>query len=364
MFLLPFGTNNPTRRFPYVTVTIIILNVIVYMGSIRSGNYSEFIGEYGFVPSDPSFLTLITYQFLHSPGFLHLHIVFNMLFLWLFGNNVEDLMGPVAFVPFYLVCGICAGLLHWASTSMGAGADVPMIGASGAVFGITGAYFVLFPRSSVRVILIFIIFPIVSFQLPALFFIGLQFAREVYYGLSTIGAGVGVAHWAHIGGFGFGAGILYLLIATRAVIVPNFDKVKRGEYANISREEKFIGRLATATEKKNFAGIPVEYRALMAAEPHVVLEPEKQMQVARIASKAQDFDMAVTAYRKMLERYPENPLSHRACMDIARIAAFRARDKQTAVSYLQWVINADTTGRIASEARMLLQRIRGGAMLQ
>lgn len=357
MFLLPFGTNNPTRKFPYATVTIIIINLIVYMGGLRSGNYFEFIGNYGFVPGDPELLNLITHQFLHSPMGLHLHLVGNMLFLWLFGNNVEDLMGPAIFVPFYLACGICAGLLHWAFAIMGGSGDIPMIGASGAVFGITGAYFVLFPRSDVRVLLFIFIIPVTSFHLPALFFLGLQFAREIYYGLSSMQAGSGVAHWAHIGGFGFGAGILYLLILMRVIIVQNFDKVKKGEYASMSQEEIFSGRLASANEKKNFSHIPADYRALMLAEPHAVLEPERQMQIGRIVAKAEDYEMAVTAYRKMLEHYPENPLSHRACLNIARIAAFQARDAGTAVAYLRWIIDSETSGQINSEAQMLMRRL-------
>jgi membrane associated rhomboid family serine protease len=225
--VFPLRDNIPTDRFPVVTVALIVANVLVYflwqrggisLGSPDSREYLCNLYEYGVIPreiTDPGFelqaqgcqrleaspwLTLFTSMFMHG-GLLHLGG--NMLFLWIFGNNVEDSMGPIRFVVFYVLGGLAADasqiLVDTSST-------IPTIGASGAVAGVLGGYLLLFPRARV-VTVVFIIFFFTILELPALLFlvvwIGQQFLFA-YFDLVGPSEGGGVAYFAHIGGFVFG----------------------------------------------------------------------------------------------------------------------------------------------------------------
>jgi len=211
MFFLPLFDDNPTRRFPVVTVAVIVACVLVYLWQRGLGPLGDVaVYAYGVVPSVllgvralppdvagvPALVTPITAMFLHG-GWLHLGG--NMLYLWIFGNNVEDAMGPVRFIVFYTLCGIAAALAQVASAPF---SDAPMIGASGAIGGVLGAYLVLYPRANVRVFMWIIIF-VRLINVPALIVLGVWFAMQVFSALSG-GAG-GVAVWAHIGGFLAGA---------------------------------------------------------------------------------------------------------------------------------------------------------------
>jgi rhomboid family protein len=236
--LFPIKDNIPTDKFPVVTVTLIVLNVLAYFlwqrGGITLGDpssphyfenlvrYSEFPYEvthpgqqcipvsqtafecskaYGPQYNLPStYLTVFTAMFMHG-GLLHLGG--NMLFLWIFGNNVEDSMGPVKFVGFYLLAGLAATA---GQILIGPDAKVPNIGASGAIAGVLGGYILLFPRARV-VTIIFIVFFFTIVELPALVILGFWFIQQVlfgYFDLDTGGAAGGVAYFAHIGGFIFG----------------------------------------------------------------------------------------------------------------------------------------------------------------
>ncbi len=354
MIPLPYSVTNPTRTFPILTVCLILLNASIYFGSASGGDVVYFWERFGFSASHVQLLTLITHQFLHG-GIMHL--IGNMWFLWLFGANLEDLMGKIGYTVYYIAGGMIAALVF--KVAMGAtppeGVAHNLIGASGAISGVMGGYFVLFPKSKVKCVLMLGWIP-VPFQLPAVFFLGLYFVMQFVMMKSMSYSNV--AYTAHIGGFAFGAGILYLLIATRAVIVPNLEKVKRGEYANIKAEEAFLGRLAAAFEKKQFGVIPELYRGLLVATPHLVFEPEKQLQVARAVNAAGDPELAIDAYRRLMAAAPEHPLSHRAGIDVAKILIGKYGDKQTAAAYLRWVTQASGgIGPLNAEAIALLQRL-------
>ena len=247
--MFPLRDNIPTERFPFVTVAIIVLNVIAYFfwqkGGITLGDpssphyfdnlvrYSEFPYEvthpgqqcipvsqdvfecskaYGPRYDLPStYVTVFTAMFMHG-GLLHLGG--NMLFLWIFGNNVEDSMGPVRFIVFYLLAGLAATA---GQVLIGPDAKVPNIGASGAIAGVLAGYLVLFPRARV-VTIIFIIFFFTIVELPALFFLGFWFVQQVlfgYFDLNSGGATGGVAYFAHIGGFVFGLAAIKLFADER-----------------------------------------------------------------------------------------------------------------------------------------------------
>ena len=225
--MFPVKDNIPTLRFPLVTVALIALNVVAYFfwqkGGLSLGSpggeayvchlvdYAEIpyevthpgeqVGQQGCpAPEAPTWLTLFTAMFMHG-GLLHLGG--NMLFLWIFGNNVEDSMGRVRYVAFYLAAGLAAAALQIA---LGPDSTVPNVGASGAIAGVLGGYLLLFPRARV-VTLIFIVFFFTIIELPAVLILGFWFVQQVlfgYFDLGSAGAEGGVAYFAHIGGFAFG----------------------------------------------------------------------------------------------------------------------------------------------------------------
>lgn len=358
MWFLPIGSENPTRKLPVLTISIIVLNVLIFLVTWYGGHYMEVLDKYAFVPAHMSIITIFTHQFLHG-GWMHL--IGNMWILWIFGINVEDLLGRIAFVPFYLACGLSAALLHAFVESFGGGGEVPTVGASGAIFGMLGAYFVLFPRSSILGRPMFFLFPLpINLKVSALFFLGLYVMMEVVNGMqSLVSSGVRIAHWAHIGGFIFGAGSLFLLIATRAVIVPNIEKVRKGKYATINAEDVFLGKLEAALENGRVSAIPDEYRTLLAKQPRVVFAPETQMNIARSVQKAGDIPLCADAYRRMLECFPGHPAAHRSGVELAKISAGFFKDRPMALAYLEWVVRTAERGPIADEARRLAPQFGG-----
>jgi membrane associated rhomboid family serine protease len=263
--VFPLKDNIPTERFPVVTVALIAINVFVFLFLQHPTGFSsvdnETVVKYGAIPyelthpgehcgygdrvtgngelitsnagtvacegqviqtsegptriraisgSEPStWLTIFTAMFMHG-GFLH--IIGNMLFLWIFGNNVEDAMGPLKFIAFYLLGGIAALALQVAFNT---DSTVPTIGASGAIAGVLGGYILLYPRARVLT-LIFIIFFVTFIEIPAVWVLGLWFLQQIYFGVADLSdpTGGGVAYFAHIGGFAFGL-IFIRIFATR-----------------------------------------------------------------------------------------------------------------------------------------------------
>lgn len=208
--MLPFKDNIPTERFPLITVVLIAVNIAVFLYELSLetvGRLDSFFFQYGMTPHDithaalqdprslPIYLTLVTSMFLHG-GWLH--IGGNMLYLWIFGNNVEDSMGRFRFVVFYLLCGILAG---FAQIAIDASSQVPNIGASGAIAGVLGAYLLLFPRAKVTTLVFLVVF-ITVVQLPAVIVLLFWFLFQLFSGLLGLsGSSQDVAYFAHIGGF-------------------------------------------------------------------------------------------------------------------------------------------------------------------
>jgi membrane associated rhomboid family serine protease len=244
--LIPLKDDIPTRRFPVVTVAIILINVgmfLFFQGAYTQpeSEFNQKVAEYGVIPYEvshpgkecdlvaggqvacegqagvdgeapddlaPTWLTLLTSMFMHG-GLLH--IAGNMLFLWIFGNNIEDSMGRLRFVAFYLIGGLAAIALQ---TLVEPNAAVPTIGASGAVAGVLGGYALLYPRARVVTVII-IVFFFTIVRLPALLVLGIWILLQIASGAAELGNPVGggeggVAYFAHIGGFAFG------LLAIRA----------------------------------------------------------------------------------------------------------------------------------------------------
>jgi membrane associated rhomboid family serine protease len=229
--LFPLRDENPCVHFPYATIAIIVVNGIVWVGVQGLGSQyalAESLCLYGLIPgellgnvapgtniqlaanlacqfdgtSNPA--SLITSMFMHGGWF---HIIGNMWFLWVFGDNVEDVMGPVRFVIFYVICGLAAAFAQIVTDT---GSVIPMVGASGAIGGVMGAYALLFPRAHVHT-LIFLGFYITTVAIPAVFMLGYWFALQLLQGLPAIGSTQGgVAFWAHIGGFVAGVTLIHL----------------------------------------------------------------------------------------------------------------------------------------------------------
>ena len=200
--MFPIRDHNPSGRTPYVVYALIAVNIAVFLLQLPySGNDRALAGFWGNFALYPAAVTqygdytgTLTSMFLHA-GWMH--IGGNMLFLWIFGDNLEDQMGHVGFLIFYLACGILAALAHIYSAP---GSTVPTVGASGAIAGVMGGYLLLFPRARVDVVVIIVIFFRV-FTLPASVMLGIWFALQVFGGFSTPAEGGGVAFWAHAGGF-------------------------------------------------------------------------------------------------------------------------------------------------------------------
>lgn len=252
--MIPLKDNIPTNQFPFVTAALILANIVVYLLAIRHGG-SLISGptppeelKYGAIPyalthpghhcgfvqsgavacqgqpgvrgtppnTIPTWQTIFTAMFMHASI---IHIGGNMLFLWIFGNNVEDAMGRVKYFFFYIAGGLAALALQ---VAIGPNSTAPTLGASGAIAAVLGAYILLYPRARVLT-LVFIIFLFTVIELPALVVLGLWFAEQAVFaavGLTTpTGGGGGVAYFAHIGGFAFGLATVKLL-ATRRRAVP------------------------------------------------------------------------------------------------------------------------------------------------
>lgn len=222
--MFPLWDEIPTKRIPFITIIIILINCLVYYYQyfvVLDPNL--FINAFGLIPYElvkgvdlvpkgpsPIYLTIFSSMFMHGS---FVHLFGNMLYLWIFGNNVEDYLGKFRFIIFYMLSGILAafGQILASPHSL-----VPMIGASGAIAGVLGAYFILFPRARITT-LIFLGFFIRLVKLPAIFVLGLWVIFQVFYGLSELsisGGEAGVAWFAHIGGF-IGGIILIKLMSPR-----------------------------------------------------------------------------------------------------------------------------------------------------
>ena len=202
--MIPLRDSNRSSSFPVMTWLLIAANtlVFIYELGLSGGQLERFVGAYALVPARIKAAPL-TYGFtIFSSIFMHagwFHLISNMWVLFIFGDNVEDRMGSLAYLIFYLLSGAAAGALQ---TYLTPGSSVPVLGASGAIAGVLGAYIFLFPRARV-VTLVPIFFFMSVIEIPALFFLGFWFISQLFAGLASIGAGAGqgVAWWAHIGGF-------------------------------------------------------------------------------------------------------------------------------------------------------------------
>ncbi len=218
--MFPLYDENPTRITPYITYGLIGMNVLVFLHqlSLSDAQLNQFLQLYAVVPQQltasfageainqpvPEWATLFSSQFLHGGWW---HLISNMVFLWVFGNNIEDRLGHFKYIIFYLACGALAALCQW---FIGMDSAIPSLGASGAISGILGAYLIRFPRTLVNTFVFLGIF-ITTLKVPAWVLIGVYIVQNVISGVADLQRAAnmtmetgGVAYWAHIGGFAFG----------------------------------------------------------------------------------------------------------------------------------------------------------------
>jgi membrane associated rhomboid family serine protease len=198
--MFPIRDSQPSYSKPVVTIVIIVVNILVFLFEWSLDDYSRntFIELYGLVPDHFQWTNIFTSMFLHG-GWLH--VLGNMWFLWIFGDNIEDILGHGKYLIFYLLCGVVAALTQ---VAMSPGSRVPMVGASGAIAGVMGAYVVKFPRARIET-LVFIVIFITRFDVPAWFMLIYWFVTQVFSGVGSIGVTQasqgGTAYLAHVGGF-------------------------------------------------------------------------------------------------------------------------------------------------------------------
>ena len=210
--MFPLYDQNSTRTNPYFTYGLIGMNVLVFLHEISLSNaqLEQFFQLYAVIPQELTtnwtgeWTTLFTSQFLHGGWW---HLISNMVYLWVFGNNIEDRLGHLKYLFFYLTCGALAALCQW---FIGMNSNIPSLGASGAISGVLGAYLIWFPQSRITT-LVFLGFFITTINVPALVIIGIFFIQNLISGFASLQAAAkmsvetgGVAYWAHLGGFVFG----------------------------------------------------------------------------------------------------------------------------------------------------------------
>lgn len=301
--LIPIGTNRPLRRTPFVTQALILLNACVFVAMLLAFR-TDTMGPLSAVPRfgliwDPAQpWRFLSYAFIHAGA---LHLGGNLLFLWVFGPSIEDRFGHLGFLLFYLAGAVLAGLAHVAVET------TPVVGASGAIAAVTGAYMVLFPRTLVRTFVLFIIIGV--WNIPALWYIGFAIARDFLLMNTAIGAD-DVARAAHLGGYLFGIALSLLLLATGLIPREDFDLFYLFRQSRRRREI----RSATASAQRRIAPRPdLSPRAAQRIARAVTTEPslpEEALRLrAQIAVRLKDDDLpgAAAIYTQLADSYADTP---------------------------------------------------------
>ena len=325
--LFPLKTEVNLKRRPVVTQALLVANMLVYLVMLLGAFYSlystgDFTAWGRFHSENFVWWQLISYQFLHAPDDLF-HLLFNMVFLWIFGCAVEDRMGRVGFLAFYLIGGIVAAVVH------GAWSTSPVIGASGSIAAVTGAFLVLFPRSRVRVILVFFLIGI--YQIPSLWLILLYFAIDLFSQTTQLITGneARVAYLAHIAGYIYGFTLAMVLLATKFVKSSDFDLLwiwKQSRRRAIFRRE--VNKQKGVTWEKPDTDVPPTMRSSNkppSKQSSFNADPLTPAQEAAARAKAQigvlirkhELNEGAGRYKALLEVDPEATLPEAHQMDIA-----------------------------------------------
>ena len=216
--MFPLRDHHPSHKFPIITIVFIVLNAVFFLLELSTPDLDAFLLQYALVPSQVNFANFMTLIPFFTSMFLHggwLHIISNMWFLWIFGDNIEATLGHIGYIIFYILCGLAAGLLQYIIDPT---STIPMLGASGAIAGVLGGYLVLFPQAQVETLLTLGYF-IRTINVPAYLMLGYWFVTQLFSGFGSIALSTqsegGVAFFAHIGGFAAGWLIMTFLIKPR-----------------------------------------------------------------------------------------------------------------------------------------------------
>jgi membrane associated rhomboid family serine protease len=354
---IPLRVDIPKRKRPLVTEALVIINLVVYLSGLLAESMNLFdresLMDFGNLGrGDFHIWQLITYQFLHDPyGFAH--IAFNLLFLWVFGAAVEQRMGRPSFIAFYLLGGIVAGTAHMMISPH------PVIGASGSISAVTGAFIVLFPRSRVQVVMFF---PLIGvFAIPAMWFIGIYFALDVLQQFTSIlGAGSDVAYMAHIAGSLYGFGTAFLLLALRVLPRGEFDLFRLYQLARRRREFRSVSKRQTGGLYESASSDTSRHLVRQAKKatarpasppPADPLTPKRTAIMALIRDR--DLAGAAAAYRNVLDETPEFTLPEDAQLDVANQLYADGAYPQAALAYELFAHRYARSGHIA-HVRLLL----------
>ena len=318
--MIPIRTDSPLRHTPYMNWGLITANVLVF---ILQNVDPSITGHYELAPRDPRLITFITYAFLHG-GFMHL--AGNMLFLYIFGNNVNDKLGNIGFLGFYLAGAVLSGVFFVAVPDQ----VHPVVGASGAIAAVTGAYLVLFPRSNVTVLYFFYIIGL--YELASIWFILIYFAYDLWANFSQAD---GVAHIAHIGGTIFGVCLCMLLLALHLLPRDQFDVVallqrwnKRRQYrdlvtsgynpfdysartdrnppdAKAQRISELRAELSEARAAHQLDKAAALYLEVQSMDPTQVMARQTQLDISNHLFATEQYPAAAQAYELFLTHYPK-----------------------------------------------------------
>ena len=280
---IPYATNHPVRRFPVVTVTLIGINVLVYLIGAFTGSQESMIASGGYLPGHPSLLRAVSSDFIHG-GLMHL--LGNMWYLWVFGIVVEDGLGPGLYLAFYFLTAFAAtGLHHWFAVAFSPESmNIPAVGASGAIAGILGVCAVRYYRTQVKIWYLYIIFKIYHgvFSIPSWVALSLWIAPEFLGGIRAAagGQGDGVAHWAHIGGFVLGVWLSLFF---------NFEKQ--------GKHDAIMDNVSEKMQSGSALGAEAELREVLAHNPR---NTEAHLRLARALMAQSKVNEALESYREAM----------------------------------------------------------------
>lgn len=375
---IPIGDAPNPRGVPYVTYTLIALNIAVYVlvtlplsavapdpgdpalaDYIRSiapalghripvgtllrslTDYDLFVFAHAFRPSDPSVTGLFFSLFLHAGA---MHLAGNMLFLWIYGDNVEHQLGTPGYLLAYLGTGIAASLVHWMTAI---DSPIPTIGASGAISGVLGFYFIFFPRNRVRLLLLFPFMQVI--YVPARIVLGLYVILDNLLPFLTSADAGGVAHGAHIGGFFAGLGAAWILDRREVEHAPREFTHTRVVHPHGSRT---AGEdLADQIQKGRYGDAAVEYFSLPWDATHRLLSPDNGLTLASWLRRNAHSEAALTVLRRQLRDYPAGPRRAEAHVAAGFVLLEDLREPTAAYQHFLDALDLDPEPELAEHAR-------------
>jgi membrane associated rhomboid family serine protease len=310
--------------------------------------YDLFVFRYGFRPGEPSVLTLFTAMFLHGSW---LHLAGNMLFLWIFGDNVEHRIGRFGYLLAYLGAGVAATLFF----ALFAGdSSIPLVGASGAISGILGLYFLWFPRNQVKVFIFLFPFIMNTFLVPARWVLGIYLVLDNLIPFLVNGTkGSGVAHGAHIGGFFAGLALAWWIERGAKRRRPAANRKASSEDGPSS------GSIARRLGKGDLAGGAADYFALGNPEMRREVDGTDVLALGAFLLRTGDYDKALALYRRFISERPADPLIDQAYLGAGLALFHKPRGSAGAYQYFLAAVDATESPEIAAEARLHLREIEG-----